>query len=37
LKELHQIEQDYQQQLGSIPKQDQILVTSEQAFQYLTS
>ncbi|EHJ08338.1 metal ABC transporter solute-binding protein, Zn/Mn family [Staphylococcus simiae] len=37
LKELHQIEQDYQQQLGSIPKQDRILVTSEQAFQYLTS
>lgn len=37
LKELHKIEHDYDKQIKGIPKRDKIFVTSEQAFQYLTT
>lgn len=37
LKELHQIEKDYDEQMSSIPGEDRVFVTSEQAFQYLTT
>ena len=36
LKKLHNIEDDYEKQLGDIPKKDRVFVASEQAFQYLT-
>jgi len=36
LKKLNNIEDNYKQQLGSIPKEDRVFVASEQAFQYLT-
>lgn len=36
LEKLYNIEADYKEQLGNIPKEDRIFVASEQAFQYLT-
>ncbi|PTI10467.1 zinc ABC transporter substrate-binding protein [Staphylococcus xylosus] len=36
LKKLNNIEDNYSQQLGSIPKENRVFVASEQAFQYLT-
>src|SRR5699024_3648038 len=37
LKSLHEIERDYDKKLNSISKANNVFVTSEQAFQYVTS
>ncbi|GIN92790.1 manganese-binding lipoprotein MntA [Siminovitchia terrae] len=37
LERLKEIEKEYEEKLSSIPEEDRILVTSERAFQYMTS
>lgn len=37
LERLKDIEKEYEEKLSSIPEEDKILVTSERAFQYMTS